>query len=443
MIFMCGIFIKDNKNNPLQDERYFVRLGWGTLLIGFFGFLIWATFAPLDKGVTSSGSVIVSGHRKTIQASSNGIIKKIFVKDGDIVKAGTILVQLNQEEIKTNIDSLQNQYYTNLAVKARLQAEQDDVEDITFPTSIDRIKDTPYIMEIISLQKQLIVSRRQGLQSEIDSYKQSIAGIKSKLKGLRSAYHDKMIRVSTLREQMNSLKRLAIDGYTPRNRYLDAQRQFAEANSDINETNGQIGQLEKQLQEYQQRIKQCITGYQREVREQLIQTEINIDKIYNNLRIAKLELKNTIITSPVDGTVVGLNIFTESGIVNSGEHLMDIVPSNTPLIVDSRLKVNLIDKVHAGLPVDIMFTAFNQNRTPKVPGIVTLVSADRLIDNKSGESYYHLQITVTPENLKAYNINDIKPGMPAEIFIKTGSRSLLSYLFKPILDRAYTSLSED
>ncbi len=128
--------------------------------------------------------------------------------------------------------------------------------------------------------------------------------------------------------------------------------------------------------------------------------------------------------------------------MGAGDHLMDVVPSQATLVVDSRLKVDLIDKVYNGLPVDLMFTAFNQNKTPKIPGTVTLVSADRLV-GANGAAYYQMQVTVSPEGMKMLSGEDIKPGMPVEVFVKTGSRSLLSYLFKPILDRAHTSLTEE
>lgn len=129
--------------------------------------------------------------------------------------------------------------------------------------------------------------------------------------------------------------------------------------------------------------------------------------------------------------------------VGAGDHLMDVVPSEAALVVDAQLKVQLIDKVYTGLPVDLMFTAFSKTEHQKIPGTVTLVSADRLIDKANGEAYYQMQVTVTPEGAKMLQGEEIKPGMPVEVFVKTGSRSLLSYLFKPILDRARTSLTEE
>lgn len=426
-----------------QDEQRYIRMGWLVLGVGLFGFLAWATFAPLDKGVASPGSVTVSGNRKTVQAPASGIIKNIAVREGDRVKAGEVLVQLSQVQAQSQVDSLQDQYLTTLATEGRLLAERDGEPGITFSPLFDAVKDKPRVAEIITLQTQLFASRRLALQSEIDGFRQSMDGIRFQLKGLQDSRANKHLQLSSLREQVNSMKQLAAEGYLPRNRYLEVQRQFAELNSVINETAGRIGHLQKQLQETQQRIDLRFADYQREVRTQLAQTQMDASAFRNKLQMADFDLGNTAITSPVDGTVVGLNIFTHGGVVAAGDRLMDVVPSQASLVVDSRLRVDLIDKVYPGLPVDLMFTAFNQNKTPKIAGTVTLVSADRLVDKSNGQPYYQMQVTVSPEGMNMLSGEEIKPGMPVEVFVKTGSRSLLSYLFKPLVDRAHTSLTEE
>ena len=431
-------------SEPLPlDERRYLRLGWLVIGIGLFGFLAWAAFAPLDKGVASPGSVTVSGNRKTVQAPGGGIISKISVRDGDKVKAGDVLVQLNQVQAQAQVDSLRDQYYTTLASEGRLLAERDGKNHITFSSLLDDVQEKNRVTDIVALQNQLFSSRRQGLQSEIDGYRQSMEGMRFQLKGARDSLANKQIQLASLREQMNSMKQLAADGYLPRNRYLEVQRQFAEVNSSIDETRGRIGQLDQQLLETRQHIDQRLAEYQREVRSELAQTQMQVSEYRNKLEMASFDLGNTAIVSPVEGTVVGLSIFTQGGVVSAGDHLMDVVPSAAPLMVDARLSVELIDKVYSGLPVDLMFTAFNQNKTPKIPGTVTLLSADRLVDKTSGEPYYLMQVTVTPQGMELLKGDDIKPGMPVEVFVKTGERSLLSYLFKPILDRARTSLTEE
>jgi protease secretion system membrane fusion protein len=155
------------------------------------------------------------------------------------------------------------------------------------------------------------------------------------------------------------------------------------------------------------------------------------------------ELANVLVKAPVDGIVVGINIFTRGGVIGPGFRMMDIVPSEDMLVIEGQVPVHLIDKVHPGLDVDFIFTAFNQNKIPRVPGIVTNVSADRLTDERTGVPYYQLKAKVTPEGMKILTDWQIRAGMPVEIFVKTGERSLMNYLLKPILDRIHTSLVED
>jgi membrane fusion protein, protease secretion system len=150
-----------------------------------------------------------------------------------------------------------------------------------------------------------------------------------------------------------------------------------------------------------------------------------------------------LVKAPVDGTVVGVNVFTRGGVIGPGFKMMDIVPSDDPLIVEGHVPVHLIDKVHPDLPVEFIFTAFNRNLTPHVPGIVTQVSADRFVDEDTGQPYYKLKAQVAPEGMKMVSDLQIRPGMPVELFVKTGERTMMNYILKPILDHLKMSMTEE
>ncbi|PQQ38972.1 hemolysin D [Photorhabdus luminescens] len=435
--------VRDEKGLLPLEERHFLRLGWFVIGVGILGFLIWAALAPLDKGVASSGVVVVDGNRKTVQAPASGIISQIKIVEGETVKAGQTLVQLSQVQAKAQVDALQDQLHTTLATEARLLAEQHGDEALIFPDLLQQLHSEPRVNEIIELQKQLFVSRREVLRSDLAGLEQSVEGIDFQIKGLKSSFLNKRMQQAALKEQITNLKSLADEGYFPRNRYLELLREQAELNSSIAEMEGRAGQLEKQLQETQQRIIQRKADYQREVRTQLAEVQVSASEYRNKLDTAQFELTHTSIVAPVDGTVVGLNIFTQGGVVAPGEKLMEILPDQMAFEVETRVAVNLADKISKGLNVDLMFTAFNQNRTPKVEGKVAVISADRLVDPASSQPYYQMRVVVSPEGMEKLKGLDIRPGMPVEVFVKTGSRSLLSYLFKPLLDRASTSLIEE
>ncbi|CDH21082.1 HlyD family type I secretion periplasmic adaptor subunit [Xenorhabdus bovienii] len=427
---------------PLDANRY-LRLGWLVIGIGLLGFFVWAAFAPLDKGVASSGIVVVDGNRKTVQSPANGIIRQILASEGEQVKAGQVLVQLSQVQVNAQIDSLKQQLHTTLATEARLLAEQQGLEVISFPATLWDQQSEPHIKDILVLQKQLFLSRREMLRSDLAGMQQAEEGLSFQLKGLREALTNKQQQQVSLKEQVTNLRPLTEEGYFPRNRYLELQRSQSELSGSMAEMAGRIGQLEKQCQETRLRIIQRQADYQREVRSQLSDVQVQANELKNKLETAQFDLSHTSITAPVGGSVVGLTVFTQGGVVASGEKLMEILPAQSALEVEARLMVHLIDKVAMGQDVDLMFTAFNQNQTPKVTGKVTVISADRLVDGVTREPYYQMRVRVTPEGMAQLAGLHIKPGMPVEVFVKTGSRSLLSYLFKPLMDRASTSLIEE
>jgi protease secretion system membrane fusion protein len=228
-----------------------------------------------------------------------------------------------------------------------------------------------------------------------------------------------------------------------RNRLLDVERAYSQLNGQISEDIGNIGRAQRQVLELNLRLIQKKDEFQREVRSQLVDVQKEADALESRIRSQDLDSKNADVKSPVNGTVVGLSVFTRGGVVGPGAKLMDIVPSEDAVVVEGQLQVQLIDKVHVGLPVDLIFSAFNANKTPHIPGVITAVSADRFTDERTGMPYYKVRAKVTPEGAKLVSKLEIRSGMPVELFVKTGERTMMNYLIKPILDRASSALSEE
>jgi protease secretion system membrane fusion protein len=333
-----------------HDERHYARLGWIVLIVGFGGFIAWALFAPLDKGVSAQGTVITDGQRKTIQAPANGVVDNILVRDGDQVKTGQVLLRLNQ-------------------LQATAQATG---------------------------AKQAVM----GLQAQVASLTESIA--------------NKELQVKTLKEQLANMQELVKEGYVPRNRVLELQRNYLQTNGSLSEDRGNLARYQSQLNEQRERLK----AYE-------------------------FDLNNTEIKSPVDGSVLNLEIFTKGAVVQAGARLMEVAPTEGALIIEARVPVHLIDKVHQNLPVEILFPAFNQRSTPNIPGVVTVLSTDRSQDQRTGEAFYKIQVQVTEKGMRKLRDNNVRPGMPAEVFIVTGERSMMTYLLKPITDRMHGALREE
>ena len=369
------------------DETHHARMGWWIVIVGVGGFMLWASLAPLDKGVPLSGTVAVASSRKAIQHPTGGIIEEILVKEGHTVKAGQILITMNATQAKALAEISRVQYFTARAVEARLTAERDGAGSIRFPSEMEDAMDDPRVMANINLQNQLFVSRRNAIQGEL----------------------------RILKEQLDSMRDLADEGYVARNRMLDIERLY-----------------------FQQK-----QSYQKEVGTQLAEAQKEAEGLRTRLVSQDFDLANVEVRAPVDGTVVGLSVFTRGGVIAPGFKLMEIVPSEDALVVEGQVPVHLIDKVHPDLKVELIFSAFNQNLTPHVPGIVTHVSADRLIDEVSRLPYYQVKAKVAPEGMKMISNLQVRPGMPVELFVKTGERTLLNYLLKPILDHIKMAMTEE
>ncbi|MFV2948746.1 MULTISPECIES: HlyD family type I secretion periplasmic adaptor subunit [Pseudomonas] len=426
-----------------MDERRPARIGLWMVLAGFGGFMLWAALAPLDKGVPLSGNVVVAGSRQAVQHPTGGVIEQLLVRDGDQVTAGQVLLRLDATQARAQYESLRVQLLTARAMQARLLAERAGQATVEFSSELSKDASEPWLAAILETQRQLLTSRHQALGMELDGLRENIAGSQASLDGLQGSMAARQEQRAALQEQLQGLRELARDGYIPRNRLLENERLYAQVNGAISEDLGNLGRTRRQLQELRLRIAQRQQEYQREVSQQLTEAQSSAADLDNRLRSAAFDLASTEVKAPASGTVVGSSVFTNGGVIARGQSLMEIVPRDVPLLVDARASVELIDRLHPGLPVELLFVAFNQSTTPRVEGEVTLVSADRLVDEKNGQPYYQVRVRVGEEGLRQLAGKDIRPGMPVEAFVRTGERSLLNYLFKPLTDRAHVALAEE
>ena len=425
------------------DSKSHTRLGWWIVVAGVGGFLLWASLAPLDKGVPLSGTVTVATSKKAVQHLTGGTVEAILVKEGDVVKAGDVLVRMNAVQATVNAEIARVQYFTSRTAEARLIAERDGATNIVFPPELESVRNDPRVASNIRMQQQLFSARQSAIQSELAAIDENVAGLMLQNKGLQESRDGKKLQLQFLKEQLDGMRDLAREGYVARNRLLELERTHAQLSTAISEDLGNIGRGQRQISEFRLRRIQRQQEYQKEVRTQLAEVQKEADALANRLTGLDYDIANLMVKSPVDGTVVAMNVFTHGGVIAPGFRMMDIVPSNDPLVVDGQLPVHLIDKVHPNLKVELIFSAFNQNLTPHVPGIVTQVSADRLVDEKSGQPYYTVKAKVAPEGMKLISSLQVRPGMPVELFVKTGERTMMNYLVKPVRDHLKMSMTEE
>ncbi|MDY4374085.1 HlyD family type I secretion periplasmic adaptor subunit [Pectobacterium carotovorum] len=426
-----------------RDEKRAVRLGWLLVLAGFGGFLLWALFAPLDKGVMVNGSVVISGNRKVVQHNQGGIVDKIQVKDGDRVEAGQILLTLNEVDARSASEGLDGQYLQLVAREGRLLAEQQRLSGMVMTPRLQPLVDKPEMRVITALQHDLLHSRQQSLKLEAEGMRSSIAGMEASLSAQRQVMTSKQKQRETLEQQLQGLRSLAAENYVPRNKMLENERLLAQLNGDIAQLAGDINRTRRDIEQQTLLIAQRQQEYDKEVNSELADVRALLSDVGSKKEKADFNLANIQMRAPVSGTVVGLKVFTEGGVIAPGQTLLEIVPDDQPLFVDARLPVELVDKVWPGLPVELQFVAFNQSTTPRVAGTVELLSADRLLDERDGSPYYSLRVQVDEAGKRALEGLEVKPGMPVQGFVRTGERSFVNYLFKPLMDRLHLALTEE
>lgn len=427
------------------DAGAYAKVGWTVVLAGVIGFLVWASVAPLDKGVGMSGFVAKESNRQVIQHQAGGTVSDILVRDGDTVKAGQVVLRMNDIQVSSDLSITETQYFGARSAEARLTAELKGSQSVAFPKELEPYRNDPRVQEQTALQSQLFASRRMAIESELAALGESIEGLEAQARGLEESRDSKKAQLLILKEQLDSNRDLAKEGYIPRSRLLDLERTYAQLSGAISEDIGNIGRARRQIAETKLRRAQRGQEYQREVRGQLSDVQKEADALASRMRAQKQQVANAEVKSPVDGVVVASSVFTKGAVVGPGTHLMEVVPAKDPLIVEGELAVNLVDKVHAGLKVELVFAAFNTNKTPHIPGEVISVAADRTVKERTGEPYYKVRARVTEEGAKmiAAKKLDIVPGMPVELFVKTGERTMMNYLLKPIFDRAHSAMAED
>jgi protease secretion system membrane fusion protein len=418
------------------------RWGWIFLAIGFGGFLVWAWLAPLDAGVSAPGMVVITGNRKAVQPVVGGKIVAILAKDGDTVTDGQKLVQLDDTQSRSQLEIAKGQWFTALATESRLHAERMGLRDVEFHTAITSAKSDDRAITAMSIQRQLFQTRRATLASELSAMSENLKGLELQTSGTEASKTSKKSQLRLLNEQLRKQSQLADEGFIARNRVLDLQRTIAATEGSVAEDIGNIGRGGQAIAEMRMRMVTRQQEFRREVESQLPDIQKEASSLGSRLEALQFDLANTVIKSPAHGVVMGLAVHTIGGVVAAGSPMMEIVPTGTLLRIDAQIAPHLIDKVNPGQSVDILFVALNQITTPRIPGMVMQVSADVMSDPKQNQTYFKATVEVTPEGLNQLKSNEIRAGMPVEVFVKTGERSALSYFVKPLIDRLGSALTE-
>lgn len=431
--------------SPQTEDRNYKRLGLIVLalLVGVFG--VWGAFAPLSSAVAAPGKVSVASSNRVIQHLEGGIVKAIMVKDGDAVKAGQELIELDNTQANSQLEIISAQYYENLGLESRLIAERDGKSSITFDPDLDKMQNPAARSLIMEAQRREFRERAQNLVDETRVLSERIEQLNNQVSGLEATVASKATLLHSYEDEIKEWEVLYQQQLIDKMRLRDIKRQkvqtdgeIASAKADIGRTKAQISEVKAQIIAQKQKFMQDVVGELGDVQAKLSDNRARL--------LALQDVSNrTKITAPVEGIVTNLQIHTIGGIIPAGKPVMEIVPEGEPLIIDAKVAATDIVNVHVGLKAEIRFPGFSHIKSLNVVmGELVQIAPDAVSDEATKSLYYPAKIRVTSEGQKELVRNHltIQPGNPAEVMIVVASRTFLDYMIHPFKYMAARAFNE-
>lgn len=428
--------------SPIGSPRRFAVIGWGACAC-FLGALVgWSAQAPIASAVVASGQLTVKSSRKIVQHLEGGSIEKIHVRDGDIVVAGQPLVEIDATEAKARLAATRHRVAGLLAQKARLVAERDEKPALRFPLYLVANDDDPRIEELLSRERDVFKARTRNVEGQVELLRQRAAILGQQISGLKGqiAAIDKQLVL--IRDEHKGLKTLLEKGFAPKTRVLALQRAIARLAGERADLSAQVAQASKEIGETDLKVLQVRRSYYQSVVDELSAVEKQLAELREQETAAAAVAQRTLIKAPEAGVVVGLAVRTRGEVVRPGGKILEIVPDTDPLIVEAQIRPSDVDRVAMGQTGQVRLSALDQKTTPAVPARVTYLAADTLDTQNGREAFYKVEMELDPAVMRPLRSKNLKPGMPAEVFIHAGDRTLFEYIVQPLNDALARAMRE-
>jgi len=421
------------------------RYGVGFLVLTLGGFLLWACLAPLDQGVVGSGTVVVAGERKAVQSLVGGVVEKLLVSDGDRVTQGQLLVQLNTVQAQSQRDVILGKLLNDRSVEARLIAERLGKGEIQWPAELLERSDEPRVKAAMDLQSQLFLTRRAELGSRLQIIEHEAEALQQQLLGYEGLKRNYDSQMNFQQQELKGLRDLASEGYIPRNKLLEAERNAAQLAGQIASGVGDVGRTRQAINESRLKALQAQQEFRRDAETQLSEVSAEAAGYADQINALQFEVDNGAIRAPVSGQVMDVNVHTVGGVAQAGQTLMQVVPLDAPMAITARFEPLMADKLRPGLPVHVHFTALQRVDTPTVTGMVATVSADQLIDEQTHQPYFSAKVDIPADTVASLQTAGllVRPGMLVDVTVVTGERTLMNYLMKPLRERLLAAFKEE
>lgn len=421
-------------DRSLLSVKRYVTFGFVTLFLLFGGLGGWAATTDLSGAVLGAGTVVVAGNVKKIQHPTGGVIGKLFVKNGDRVKTGDILVRLDETVTRAQLQVITKQMDELLGRQARLRAERDDATAVTFPDELLKRQDEPAVAQILAGEKTLFETRVSSRQAQKNQLAERIAALKEEVAGLTSQAEAKKRELTLIGKELEGLATLEEQRLVPTSKMMALRREGARLEGEKAQLQAQAGSTRGRIAEIEfQRIGIDVEA-KSEVMKELRDSDGKLAELGERRTAAEDQLRRVDLFSPVDGIVHEMSVHTIGGVINTAEPLMQIVPDTEKLVIEAKIAPHDIEQARAHELAIVHFPAFNMRTTPSINGRVKRISADLTHDERNNISYFTAIIEIPDEEMAKLAGQKLTPGMPADVQIPTTSRTALSYLTKPIED---------
>lgn len=428
---------------PTDNFQGVARIGYGIIALTFVGLLGWAAFAPLDSAVIANGVVSAEGNRKTVQHLEGGLLSRILVREGDKVKAGQLLFELDPTQANAAAGITRNQYVALKAMEARLLAERDQRPSISFPADLIRQSADPMVARAIADERSQFTERRQTIQGQVDLMNAQRAQYQSEIEGIDRQTQGLKDQLGFIEDELTDLRKLYDKGLVPRPRLLALEREQASLSGSIGRLTADRSKAVQGAGETQLKIRQIKQQFFEEVSQSITETRVRLAEVTEKEVVASDAQKRIRVLSPVSGTAQNLRFFTEGAVVRAAEPLVDIAPDDETFVIQAHFQPTDVDNVHPGMVTEVRLPAFHSREVPILNGKIQSISQDRISDPQAKVDYFLGIVRVDIKQLPPQLRGRVTAGMPAQVIVPTGERTVLQYLFSPLRDTLRTTMREE
>lgn len=425
--------LSDIAPRPYSNPFAPAMVGLAAVTAFLLFFVAWGFFAPVSGAAIAEGNLQVEAQRQSVQHPYGGVVTQLLVREGQRVGKGDTLLMLADAEPRAKLDVLVAQRDALWAQNGRLIAERDGLQQPAFPKELLNQQHDAAVQQTMANEAAVMTARKQQFETELGMLHAKVQQLQEQIGGATAQVEGLERQRALIEEEAKGARELLAKGFTPKNRVLALERTEAQLDADRGAKMSERSANEQAAGEARLSIARLQRTRISEITDELRKAQSSLAELGPKIDAARDVLNRTRVTAPASGSVVGLAIFTEGGVIQPGARVLDIIPSDDPLIVDARLQLSDVNEVRPGATADVRLTGVARNERPRLRGEVLTVSADKLTDDRSGKGYYSLRVKIDPDDVRASRV-PLQAGMPTETIVTTRPRTLVNYLFGPLID---------